>query len=135
MMRQETKPVTMKDVALAARLSSATISMALRGHTSIPQKTRDRVQQIASELGYSKDPALMALSKQRSNQRVTMQDVASHVGVHQTTVSIALRNRPGIPEATRLKIQEAAIELGYRTDPAIEAFNRHRLNRRYKVVA
>ncbi len=62
-------------------------------------------------------------------RRVTMQDVAARAGVHQTTVSIALRNHPSIPEATRLRIQQIAREIGYRKDPGLEAFNRYRLSR------
>lgn len=62
-------------------------------------------------------------------RRVTMRDIAAAVGVHQTTVSFALRNHPCIPEATRARIRAAAKRLGYRPDPLLEAFNFHRLAR------
>ena len=64
-----------------------------------------------------------------SRRPVTMTDVAKRAGVHQTTVSIALRNHPSIPEATRQRIQRLAREMGYRKDPELEAFNRYRLGR------
>ncbi len=55
-------------------------------------------------------------------RRVTMSDVAKKAGVHQTTVSLALRDHPRIPEATRLRIQETAREMGYRSNPFVSAF-------------
>lgn len=55
-----------------------------------------------------------------------MQAVAEVAGVHQTTVSLALRNRPSLPEDTRLRIQKIAAEMGYRPDPALEALNAYR---------
>jgi LacI family transcriptional regulator len=44
---------------------------------------------------------------------VTAKDIAKHIGVSAATVSMALNNRPGIGEDTRLKILELAKELGY----------------------
>ena len=50
-----------------------------------------------------------------------MRDVARLAGVHQTTVSRALRNDPRIPEATRLRITKIAETLKYRPDPMVSA--------------
>lgn len=61
-------------------------------------------------------------------RRPTMKDVAALVGVHQTTVSLALRDHPGIPATTREKIRQAAAKIGYRPDPALDAFNFYRLS-------
>jgi DNA-binding LacI/PurR family transcriptional regulator len=58
----------------------------------------------------------------RMPRRVTMSDVAKKAGVHQTTVSLALRDHPRIPEATRLRIRETAQEMGYRANPFVSAF-------------
>lgn len=41
------------------------------------------------------------------------------------TVSRCMRNDPKIPEATRFRIQEIAIKLGYRPDPLIQRLNTH----------
>ncbi len=60
---------------------------------------------------------------------VTMQDVAQAAGVHQTTVSLALRNDPRLPEKTRQKIQALADKLGYRPDPMLAALNFYRASR------
>lgn len=54
--------------------------------------------------------------------RTTMADVAALAGVHQTTVSLALRSHPSIPKTTRERIQRAASRLGYRPDPLLAAF-------------
>ncbi len=51
----------------------------------------------------------------------TMADVARAAQVHQTTVSLALRNHPSIPEATRARIAEIARGLGYRRNPYVSA--------------
>ncbi len=57
-----------------------------------------------------------------------MRDVARLAGgVHPSTVSLALRNHPGISEATRKRVRAAARKLGYRPDPLLDAFNTHRL--------
>ena len=41
-----------------------------------------------------------------SERRVTLSDIAKKAGVHVTTVSLAMRNHPRLPETTRQRIQE-----------------------------
>jgi LacI family transcriptional regulator len=55
-----------------------------------------------------------------------MKDVAQEVGVHQTTVSLALRDHPSIPQKTRLRIKKAADKLGYRPDPMLNSLIAYR---------
>lgn len=55
----------------------------------------------------------------------TTREIAAAVGVHQTTVSLALRNHPRIPLTTRLKIRKVAEKLGYRQDPRITELMHH----------
>lgn len=43
-----------------------------------------------------------------------LKDLAEHLGLSQTTVSRALNGYPEVKEATRLRVSEAALELGYR---------------------
>lgn len=62
--------VTLKDVAAKANLSIASVSLALRDHPRLPEKTRRRVKRIAAKLGYAPDPALSALAAHRSRVRV-----------------------------------------------------------------
>ena len=59
----------------------------------------------------------------------TMNDVAFAVGVHPTTVSLALRSHPSIPLATRTRILNAVREIGYVRDPLLDAFNYHRCSK------
>ncbi|MDQ8205494.1 LacI family DNA-binding transcriptional regulator [Pelagicoccus sp. SDUM812003] len=48
-----------------------------------------------------------------------MQDIADALGYSKNAVSLALRNRPEIPYATREKIRQKAEEMGYQTNPVV----------------
>jgi len=50
---------------------------------------------------------------------VNQQAVADTVGLHYSTVSLALRNHPRIPAATRERVQAAARQLGYTANPLV----------------
>lgn len=63
---------------------------------------------------------------------VRQQDIALRAGVHITTVSLALRNDPRLPETTRTRIQELAKEMGYAPDPMLSALTVYR-NRMKRV--
>lgn len=52
--------------------------------------------------------------------------VAERAGVHTTTVSLALRNHPSLPLATRQRLQALAVEMGYQRDPALSALVAYR---------
>ncbi len=62
------------------------------------------------------------------SRRVTLKDVARRAGVHFTTVSLALRGHPGLPDGTRSRIVAIADELGYRRDPVLMALTSRRVN-------
>lgn len=55
------RPVTIKDIAREAGVSVSSVSYALRGNTRIGAKTRKRIEKIAQELGYKRNPAFAAL--------------------------------------------------------------------------
>lgn len=59
-----------------------------------------------------------------------MKEVARAAGVHQTTVSLALRNDPRLPAETRTRIRTIAERIGYRPDPMLAALSQYRLGRR-----
>ncbi|MES2093283.1 MAG: LacI family DNA-binding transcriptional regulator [Actinomycetota bacterium] len=61
-----TKRVGISDVASAAGVSVTTVSHALSGQGHLSEKTRERVQQIASELNYSPHRIASALRLQRT---------------------------------------------------------------------
>lgn len=50
-----------------------------------------------------------------------MADVARLAGVHGSTVSLALRHHPSIPEATRARVLRAAKKIGYQPHPLVSA--------------
>ncbi len=61
--------ITQRDVAKRANVHNCTVSLALRDHETIPFKTRRRIQQIASDLGYRSDLTNRALASYRGEQQ------------------------------------------------------------------
>jgi len=61
--------------------------------------------------------------------RVTQRDLARLARVSHTTVSLALRDHPSIPVATRRRIAELARRHGYQPDPMLTALNAYRVSR------
>ena len=61
-----------------------------------------------------------------SERRVTLANIAVKAGVHVTTVSLALRNHPRLPETTRRRIQALAKKMGYAPDPLLRALVAYR---------
>ena len=59
--------------------------------------------------------------------------------MHNTTVSLALRNSPAIPEETRVRIQKIAEKMGYVPDPMLQALvayrNKHTSKRQTQTLA
>jgi LacI family transcriptional regulator len=64
--------------------------------------------------------------------RITQADIARAAGVHNTTVSLCLRNSRLIPNATRQRIQALAQKMGYCPDPALRALVAYRNSMRTK---
>lgn len=50
-----------------------------------------------------------------------MADIARHLRLARSTVSMALRDHPDIAPATRRRVQDAALRLGYRANPLVSA--------------
>lgn len=65
----ETKRPTQKDIAAMAGVHTSTVCLALKNHPTIPEATRQRIQQIAADLGYHPDPMLSALAAYRTALR------------------------------------------------------------------
>ncbi len=71
--------------------------------------------------------------------RVTIKQVAEAANVHYSTVSMALRGRGRIPDATRDRIRQVADRIGYQQDPVMLALAAQRrrcsgLHREPRVV-
>lgn len=67
--KNSSKRITIRQVAEEAKLSPATVSMALKGDNRIRARTQKHVQKIAKKLGYHPDPALSALAAYRSDKK------------------------------------------------------------------
>lgn len=52
---------------------------------------------------------------------VRLEDIARRAGVSRNTVSVALRNKPGVSDERRTQILRIAEEMGYRPNPMIAA--------------
>src|SRR5260370_35066891 len=63
---------------------------------------------------------------QNVQPRATLRDIARRAGYHYSTVSLALREHPRIPAATRERIRKIADALGYRPDAALSALCAYR---------
>lgn len=55
------------------------------------------------------------------NRIVTVRDIAARVGLHFTTVAMALRNSAKVAPSTAAHIREIAREMGYRPNPMVSA--------------
>ena len=61
--------ITMAVVAKQAGVHPTTVSLALRNHPSLPVSTRKRLQALAAQMGFRRDPALSALVAYRRHTR------------------------------------------------------------------
>lgn len=58
--------VTIKDIAEKLGLATSTVSLALKDHPGISQKTREKVKKMAKKMGYVPDPMAKALATGKS---------------------------------------------------------------------
>jgi hypothetical protein len=71
-------------------------------------------------------PSSMAILQARP----TLRDIGHKTGFHYSTVSLALRDHPRIPDSTKQIIREAAKGLGYQPDAMLSALCAYRLTKR-----
>ncbi|RRJ95421.1 LacI family transcriptional regulator [Opitutaceae bacterium TAV4] len=60
-----------RDIARAAGVTQATVSLALSNHPRLSTEIRERIKTIAQQLGYQPDPYLAGLSAYRKQRRPT----------------------------------------------------------------
>jgi LacI family transcriptional regulator len=63
-------------------------------------------------------------------RRISLRDIARHLGVSHVTVSLALRDSPRISKAVREKVRKAAEEFDYQPDPMLTALAQYRQGRK-----
>lgn len=105
------RPVTMRDVADEIGVSNVTVSLALRNSPRISNKTREKVQRVASEMGYRPNPMLSSLSRYRNN--------VSTRSVESVIAWIHANADPKVCSEVRRCLQGArhsAQQMGYRVD-------------------
>ncbi|MEI6071704.1 MAG: LacI family DNA-binding transcriptional regulator [Verrucomicrobiae bacterium] len=59
-------------------------------------------------------------------KRVTCREIGEKLGLSHSSVSLAMRDHPSLPLATRERVKALADEMGYRPDPALAALNAYR---------
>lgn len=91
------KKPTIKDIARIAKVSTTTVSMALRDHGRIGQETRKRILHIAGEVHYLPNYVARSLVMKRSHT----------IGLIITTIM-----NPFYPELAK-GVEDKAMELGY----------------------
>lgn len=69
-MSSVSRPVTMSDLAAKLRLSTMTVSRALRNAAGVDVETRKRVVEAAKQMNYRPDPTLGVLNQYRHGRRV-----------------------------------------------------------------
>ena len=62
--------VTLADIAAKAKVHVTTVSLVLRDHPRIPEKTKKRIRALAEKMGYVRDPFLCALASYRTRERL-----------------------------------------------------------------
>jgi hypothetical protein len=94
-----------------ARTTPAVASRATRTATSLPP---EQFAEALKSTSWQDIPVVEGGQSGRRPSRPTIADVARRAGVSPAAVSFAMNDRPGVAEATRRRILDAAAELGWR---------------------
>ncbi len=76
--------ITMRQIAAAAGVSVATVSMALRNSEKITPATRAKVREVADSLNYQPDPLIAALASRRRERSLKNLDVIAYITAYPT---------------------------------------------------
>src|ERR1051325_4692375 len=112
---QEKSPPSMQDIAERARVSRATVCLALRNDPRLLAATRERVQTIARELGYRPDP-VMSLHMARVQARKPVKEVGTLGFITAFPTRLGWRNTSGLYLDYFEGASERAHQLGYRIE-------------------
>ncbi|MET0263348.1 MAG: LacI family DNA-binding transcriptional regulator [Rariglobus sp.] len=74
----------MRQIAAAAGVSVATVSMALRNSERITPETREKVRAVAAQLNYQPDPLIAALAGRRRERTPSSLDIIAYVTAYPT---------------------------------------------------
>ncbi|MFA5689244.1 MAG: LacI family DNA-binding transcriptional regulator [Kiritimatiellales bacterium] len=73
---QPVKTIRLIEIAAAAGVTSATVSLALNNSPKISEKTKERVRRLACELGYKPDLAARSLAQKKASGRTYLETLA-----------------------------------------------------------
>ncbi|WP_269537541.1 LacI family DNA-binding transcriptional regulator [Cerasicoccus fimbriatus] len=108
------KRVTMTDIAREAGVSKNTVSLALRNDSQIPPRTRERIQRIADDMGYQRNPIVAHLMTQlRSGQNAGPKATLALINANKD--KFAFQQHPTIPTYVA-GCKRRAQHLGYTFD-------------------
>lgn len=105
--------VTLQDIARAAGVGKATVSLALRDCPKISAATRERVKAAAAQLHYRPDPALSLIASHRWRTREHASDFA---------IAFITTPHPWSQAETLPELREAAVIQGERMGYRVEHF-------------
>ncbi len=107
-------PVTMRVIADQVGYSKNTVSLALRGHRSIPESTRELIRKAADKLGYRPNAVVSHLIAQlRAGRSAQFQAKLALVNAHRDPK--AFRTHATIPAYVR-GCERRGLQLGYTFD-------------------
>jgi LacI family transcriptional regulator len=113
-MKQRDLPPTQTELARFLGMAQSTVSLALRAHPSVSDKTREQVLQAAATLGYRPNPAGAALVHLRQISKVPSVK-ASLAWINGWSDPLKLRSYREFDHCWQ-GASNAAAELGYRLD-------------------
>jgi DNA-binding LacI/PurR family transcriptional regulator len=73
-------------------------------------------------------------SDQSPSRRVSLRDIAAELCISHVTVSKALRNAPGVADATKKRVRKKADEMGYVPDPLLATLSSYRSDSKTKPI-
>lgn len=108
------KSLSMADLAQAAGVGKATVSLALRNDPRIRESTRRRIQALAKKMGYRANPMVaLVMSQLRSGSTTQYRGSLALVGLH---ITQALAEQNHTFRSLLRGFQNRATSLGYQVD-------------------
>jgi DNA-binding LacI/PurR family transcriptional regulator len=108
---------SLRKIAAEAGASLTTVSLALRNDPTVAQATRERIQKIASDLGYRAHPAVTTLMTHiRSQRPADYLETVAWLNPHDDPAYFTDSPEPDYFQSLWLGARKRAAELGYRID-------------------
>jgi LacI family transcriptional regulator len=112
---------TLRQVAIAARVSATTVSLALRNHPRIPVSTRERIQALGRQMGYCPNPSVSTVMSQvRSGSSVRYRETLAWINPFGRPDHFVDKRLPGLEYSQ--KLWEGAVHRAEQLGYALESF-------------